>query len=442
MNAMLRPLLLRSLLLLLAPTLIRAAESATPVTFSAGAASADITPDPKMLNWVPLKPYGALNDPIFARAIVLSDGTAKIALIAWDLLDAREYAVARIRTAITKATGIPGTHVIINASHNHSGPKSEMGSEPNTQREAKTSRPAQLDPLYRVWADRLVQTCVGLVAKADAARQPATLAIGRATIGEWMFNRRPIKPDSTVLSMLNPADPYVLGQGLRFGTVDPTMTVLSLRTADGKGIATLFHAPIHAVAIYGKVPGISADWPGAVVQRLRAAAVGEPIFLQGCAGDIVPARRGFEAVKVMADGIAERILAAQKVAVRLEPGPLRTSRAIVGAPATVAAGRGLSRSNLDCEVQVVTMGTLAIVTLPGEPLSGLSTAIQERSPFPHTIVLGYSNGRGIGYVGLPGNKIKGGYEMSDVGHGADEAGGFLVDSAVRLLKEHAGAPKP
>ena len=64
-----------------------------------------------------------------------------------------------------------------------------------------------------------MQTCVGLVAKADAARQPATLAIGRATIGEWMFNRRPIKPDSTVLSMLNPADPYVLGQGLRFGTV-------------------------------------------------------------------------------------------------------------------------------------------------------------------------------------------------------------------------------
>ena len=43
MNAMLRPLLLRSLLLLLAPTLIRAAESATPVTFSAGAASADST---------------------------------------------------------------------------------------------------------------------------------------------------------------------------------------------------------------------------------------------------------------------------------------------------------------------------------------------------------------------------------------------------------------
>ena len=240
MNAMLRPLLLLSLLLLLAPTLTRAA---APVTFSAGAASADITPDPKMLNWVPLKPYGALNDPIFARVIVLSDGTAKIALIAWDLLDAREYAVARIRTAITKATGIPGTHVIINASHNHSGPKSEMGSEPNTQREAKTSRPAQLDPLYRVWADRLVQTCVDLVAKADAARQPATLAIGRATIGEWMFNRRPIKPDSTVLSMLSPADPYVLGQGLRFGTVDPTMTVLSLRTADGKGIATLFHAP-------------------------------------------------------------------------------------------------------------------------------------------------------------------------------------------------------
>ena len=73
-----------------------------------------------------------------------------------------------------------------------------------------------------------------------------------------------------------------------------------------------------------------------------------------------------------------------------------------------------------------------------EPLNELGVAIQDRSPFPHTLVLGYANGRGATYVGLPGKKWKGGYEMSHVGTGGDEVGQSMVDSAIRLLKEHAG----
>ena len=65
----------------------------------------------------------------------------------------------------------------------------------------------------------------------------------------------------------------------------------------------------------------------------------------------------------------------------------------------------------------------------------LSTAIQTRSPSPHTLVLGYANGRGVGYVGLPGGKARGGYEMGEVGTGTDEAGAMLVETAVRLLQE-------
>src|SRR5829696_1212672 len=111
----------------------------------AGVAKADITPDPKMLNWTVAapQPYGSVHDPLFARALVLSDGETKIAIVTWDLLDARDYAVARVRAAIQRATRIPEDHVIISASHNHSGPKSEMGPERTLKREQQTSRPAQ-----------------------------------------------------------------------------------------------------------------------------------------------------------------------------------------------------------------------------------------------------------------------------------------------------------
>ncbi len=422
---------------------VLAAEPAAMVRLSAGIAKADITPDPRMFNWtVPNSPpYGAVHDPLFARVLVLSDGDVRIALVVWDLLDAREFAVARLRTAITRATGIPEDRIIVSATHNHSGPKSELGPGPELAREERTSRPAQNGPAYREWADRLVQTCVGLVQRAAASAQPVELWIARAHVGEWLFNRRPIRPDQSVVSMLHPRDPHALGDGLRFGVVDPTMTVLSLRTPGGKGVGTLFHLSMHAVAVYGAYKGISADWPGRVAELLHERLGHESLFLQGCAGDIVPARRGFEAVEAMSALIAGRAIGAEKVAAKIVPGKIRVGRARLSLPALPFAARALGRASLEAEITVVTTGPLALVTLPGEPLQELGTAIQNRSPFPHTVVLGYANGRGVGYVGLPGAKARGGYEMTEVGAGTDEAGGFLVETALRLLRDQAASAR-
>jgi len=87
---------------------------------------------------------------------------------------------------------------------------------------------------------------------------------------------------------------------------------------------------------------------------------------------------------------------------------------------------------------------VAIVALPGEPMIEIAMAIQKRSPFPHTLVLGYSNGGGSVYVGMPGELARGGYETTaDSAHGTDECGTILIDTAVSLLNAMAtakGAP--
>jgi hypothetical protein len=49
-------------------------------------------------------------------------------------------------------------------------------------------------------------------------------------------------------------------------------------------------------------------------------------------------------------------------------------------------------------------------------------------------VVGYANGSGAGYVGLPGEKARGGYEAG-AGRGTEEAGLFMIETAVRLLHE-------
>lgn len=405
-----------------------------------GAGRVEITPDVAMLNWNTLRPYGAVRDPVFARAVVLTDGQTKIAFVGWDMLDAREFAVARVRRAIAGETGIPEAHIIVHATHTHSGPKSEMGPEPVLPKEQTKSRPAQQHPVYRAWADTLVEKCVALVKQADAAAAPASLWLGRASVGEWLFNRRPIKPDGTVQTMMVPADPYALPGGLRFGPVDPTATVLGVRSTDGKNVATFFHVAAHAVSIYGAYQGVSADWPGVAMEALRAEIGGEALFLQGCAGDIVPARRGVDAAVAMGHGIAARVAKASRVAVKLPAGALRTWTTTLELPTTAEAAETMKRATLSAEVQIVTCGQLALVTLPGEPMLELAAAIQAGSPYPHTIVLGYANGRGVGYVGLPGGKAKGGYEMTDVGAGADDAGQRLVEAALALLREHPPVP--
>jgi len=408
---------------------------------TAGAARVEITPGPGLTNWVGHKPYEGVLDPLFARALVLAVGTNKIALLCWDLVDAREGAVARVRRATAQATGLPESCILVNGSHTHSAPWSPIFGDPLLAEEQKTLGPVLQDPVYQEWSEQLVQRSVAAVKQADAARVPATLAISRAYAGDVVFNRRPRRPDGKVETVFEPADPHVLPGGLRFGPMDPTVTVLSLRDEQNHSLATVFHLACHPVAIYPYHKGLSADWPGAVAGRLAAAVGGEALFVQGCAGDIVPARRGLQGCQQMAQVIADRAIAALKQAVALSADQLETFRAVLPLPHTEAARRDLGRDACNAEVQVVVCGSLALVALPGEPLIDLALAIQARSPFPHTLVLGYSNGYGVQYVGLPGEKARGGYESGSVAAGADECGQLLVDAAVRLLIEaHAQQP--
>jgi len=415
-----------------------AAAAAGADGYFAGAAKLDITPDPKMTNWVGHKPYEGVLDPLFVRALALSESTNQVLLLTYDLTDVRETFVARVRRAVAQETSVPAVNILVHASHTHSAPWSPVYDAPLVAHERKTLTPVEQDPTFQTWGQRLLELSVQAARQAHTAKRPVTLAIGRASATEVLFNRRPRRPDGNVETVYEPADPHVLPNGMRFGPMDPTLTVLALRDAEQKAVATLFHLPCHPVAIYPYHKGFSADWPGFVAQQLEAALGGEAMFLQGCAGDIVPARRGVAAREQMAKLVAERALAALKQSHPLEPGTLRCAHAALGLPLTEAARRDTGREFLTTEVQVITCGPLALVGLPGEPLNDLSMAIQKRSRFPHTLVLGYANGYGVQYVGLPGEKARGGYEMGVAGVGADECGGVLVETAARLLEAQQG----
>lgn len=442
------------------PGIARAADPTTAATLSAGAASEDITPDPAVRNWITGRPYGTVLDPLLAQVLVLDDGRTRAALVRWDIVDINESSRDEVRRVLGEALNLRPEHVIVHASHNHSAPWAPTYAEGRRGRERDTwwsirYQPAQdAHPPYAAWKRRLLQATEAAARRAAANARPVTVAVARVAVGEFLYNRRRrlpawglAEPNAPSVQTNGKGEwiPEVLLAGSTFGPVDRTLSLVLLRDAEDRPVASLFHLALHPVAIYPEnADRISADWPGPATRAMAAALGGEALFLQGCAGDITPSwPRGVAATATAVEGLARRAATAARFRARLVPGAIHGARTDVALPLTPEAQARVGAPEVTGEVQAIVCGPLALVALPGEPLTDLGTRIRERSPFPQTLVLGYANGNGVHYVGLPGEKARGGYEAGKAGAGADACGALLVDAAVRLLEglaDRAGAP--
>src|SRR5690625_1709430 len=422
------------------------------IVFMAGAAYSNISPAAEVKNWITGKPYPGIRDSIYARALVMSDGVQKFVILHWELVDAGESATDRVRAEMAAALHISAENILVNGAHNHSAPWSPVYGTDNRRGEERypwwvtRHMPEQdEDPYFSEWKEQLIRQSVKAAREAEETLEEASIWIGRYDVSRFLYNRRPRSGDEKPMESGWPDrftfdheewDPRVLTGNQTFGPTDRTMTVVSLRNERNENISSIFHLSCHAVSIYPYLDEISADWPGAVTRKINADLGGSNLFLQGTAGDIAPWRRGENAVEEMAEGLAADIKTTYQYSSRFRSRPLKTGRTFAGIPLTEYARTHLGLNTLEVEIQSVILGPLAIVTLPGEPMTGLGEQIRKNSPFDETIVLGYSNGNGGHYCGMPGEKAKGGYETGEKTNlGTDRAGGIMTEAAIELLHE-------
>lgn len=422
------------------------------VNLLAGAAHADISPSTGVYNWVTGEPYGVIHDSIYARALVISDGVHKVVILHWELVDVGESARDQIRSRIAQKLDIPEENILVNAAHNHSAPWCPVYGEDNQRGKerypwwaVRYMEEQDDEPHFREWKEKLLTQSLMAVEQANDRLVPATMWLGRYDVSQYIRNRRPRPVKYGVVEAHLPDtfnyrhedwDPRVLSGDRTFGPLDRTMTVLSFRNSEGENVSTIFQMACHAVSIYPFQDGISGDWPGAVSRELARSHEGETMFLQGAAGNVNPWRRGEEAVNEMAEGLAHDISLAYDYSAQLMTDSIRTDRAVVGIPITDYAQESTGLENIDAEIMAITIGSLVLVTLPGEPMTELNLAIQKESPFPQTLVLGYSNGNGGHYCGMPGEKAYGGYETGErTNLGTDQAGQIMVNTAIGLLEK-------
>jgi hypothetical protein len=94
-------------------------------------------------------------------------------------------------------------------------------------------------------------------------------------------------------------------------------------------------------------------------------------------------------------------------------------------------------------LQVIRLGDLALVGIPGEMFARLGLELRRRSPFRHTCIIGLANEQ-IGYVPDRKAYADGGYQTWVGWHSMLEAGDgeAMVDQAVTMLNELYDAVPP
>ena len=361
----------------------------------AAAAKVDITPPADTPVVGHIRPTSGVRDPIRAGVLLLANEETQAAVVTLDLIKASGEMVADLREAIAKRTEIPREHILVAASHNHSGP--------GWSRDNAYSR-------------QVVEKIAEAAGQASREMRPVTIGYGEDRI-DFNINRRKII-EGRAMFRLNPDGPC-----------DHRVKVL--RFDDGRTLepmAVLMHAVCHPCVFtwgdkltppYPKgYPLISADFPGeaqSFVETVYGPGT-RAMFLQGCAGDIrpnlpgVPYRCGDEAdIKWTGRSLgcavvraADRSVIREELARRKAIYPLRVASSVIDLPG--------KKETLACEMQALRIGDFLLLTIPGEPMVEfgfqMDKAIADRATL---LVVGYANGH-LGYICTADSHQSGGYE--------------------------------
>lgn len=225
---------------------------------TAGAAKVDITH----------VEAGPVNDPLFVKALVIKDDQTTMVIITVDAVAIENIGyikndyLAKVRARLEKEFGIKPANVLVNASHCHGV----------------------------VCAD-VDQRTVQAVKEAVENMVPVRVGVGIGREDRIMENRRlKLKSGKTVDirgAYSLPPDEEIA----EVGPVDPEIGIVRLDRMDGRTLAVLYNFachPIQGVPNGGNTADITGFASQVIEDNLSDGTIA--LFLQGCGGDINPAR--------------------------------------------------------------------------------------------------------------------------------------------------------
>ena len=210
-------------------------------------------------------------DELEAAALALSCGGAPFLVVQTDVIGLKEKLSIRLRTAMSKAAGIPFENIFLTSSHTHTGPM---------------VNPTEAFPIdnerINKYSDFLEMRLADLAVLAVADMKPARMgfAVGNAP-DRIAYIRRYRMKDGAVMTCPPVNDPNI---DHPIGKLDQRVNVLRF-DREGADSVVILNYGLHADTTNGEF--ISADWLGWVRKTVDKALDGTKcICLVGAEGDV------------------------------------------------------------------------------------------------------------------------------------------------------------
>ena len=413
--------------------------------FRAGAHAIDITP-----TWFPVIVNGGFqprtatkaHDPLHARCLVLDDGAGQgskgqIAIVVIDSCLITHEMMDEMKNLASAKTGIPTERILMSTTHTHSAPSvmGALGTPPD---------------------EKYVKFLPGKVAEGVALAQknlaPAKVGWAIGQLPELAQSRRWIaRPDKMIVDPFGKKDTRAtMHPGYNnpnfeaeSGPMDPAVSVLSVRSSDGKPIALLAAYSIHYVGS----PALSADYFGVFANKIaKMVGAGDSsrpfmgILANGTSGDAyinnysgkphkhdrfsvaeAVAKVAYEKYQsmemhdwvplVMAEEVLELAVRkpkldwAQPIMKKIGDQQPKTSAEVYAREQIYLSKMPPTRK---MRLQALRVGELGIAAIPAEVFAITGLKVRNRSSLQPTFTISLANGN-AGYLPPPEQMSMGGY---------------------------------
>ena len=323
-----------------------------------------------------------VHDPLYARALVLDDGTRPAILVSLDLAVVPTPFARELRSSVADKFGTDLERVILSCTHTHSGPMPE--------------------PPY---TDCLEGRIADAVARADGLKHPVEVSVRHSPLGMG-YNRRVITPDG----LKHCWSPQEFPDRVPGPATDPTFTLLSLKQVNGPRSYLIWNVGVHPVVLGKTSRVVSADYPGAACALMENwIPDSNAMFLLGAAGDTHP----WIATQEKPVHIEPVARAAASFAALLREGvePAVTHGEVALTAVTESVDMG--RDGMD--LVAWRLGSVLLVTVPVELFGELAADLRRRVGGPLLLAT-----------------VTNGWSMYLPTRAAFEQGGYEVDIATRF----------
>jgi len=450
--------------------------------WKAGAAKVDISPEKGIQlagDVGRLRPVEEIVDPLFAKAVAVEHSGKRACIVQMDLTIITKRFSDEIKREAKRRYGLSPESVMLHATQTHSTPS--LGHEAIS--EDYRGLPPELwylrgsDERYFPVA---VKGIIESIGKAIENLEPDTIMAGRGVDGRVSFNRRFVMRDGTVKSHPGRFNSDILHSE---GPIDPEVGVVLFANVKSERIAALLHHTCHPVHGYNK-RAVTAGWPGAWASAVQKT-LGQKcvaLVINGFCGNIhhhnhldpwhvdnytemgnkladtarrvvmekmVPVDSGSLSCKLRILKLARRNLEKKTVEeahelLRKYPSPIwedsgKTNiewRWVYAHSRIDMSERFAKEPYYGCPVQVIRIGDIALVGVPGEPFVEEQLRIKLESPAPFTFCAHMTNDS-AGYIPTAQAFKKGGFETETANWSclAPDSLKLIGDCAVETLKK-------